>query len=99
MPAINERQLHSLQAQLHEREDTVREEIRKQTLDRAEASRDMIENVGDDADRSVADLIVKSTPAFPGSAQGQRWLTSAACATFSAISSWILKRSALGPVI
>ena len=66
MAAITERQLHSLQAQLHEREEYVREEIRKQTLDRAEASREMIENVGDDADKSVADLIVHVDNAMIG---------------------------------
>jgi RNA polymerase-binding transcription factor DksA len=66
MPNTKERQLRALETQLAEREDAVREDIRRQSLDRAEASRDMIENVGDDADKSVADLIVHVDNALIG---------------------------------
>jgi RNA polymerase-binding transcription factor DksA len=63
---ITERQLHSLQTMLLEREDYVRQEIRKNSRERTEVSQEMMENVGDDADKSVADLIVHVDNALIG---------------------------------
>src|SRR6478609_91216 len=63
---ITDRQLQGLQSVLLEREDYVRQEIKKNSRERTEVSQDMIENVGDDADKSVADLIVHVDNALIG---------------------------------
>ena len=63
---VTERQIDSLRKNLDERETQLREEMRTQTKSRADASRDMIEVIGDDADRSVSDLIAHVDNALIG---------------------------------
>lgn len=66
MPHLTAQQLRSLEKRLQQREKELRVETRRQSDQRAEASSDMIEIVGDDADKSAANLIVHVDNALIG---------------------------------